>query len=64
VSKTKQSFNPFYLLAMLFGIVFTITACAFGLMMLRSIRPEGLPQAGDPGFGLMDLLSQHGHTVG
>jgi hypothetical protein len=58
-----QRFNPFYLLAMLFGISFTITACAYGLMMLRAIRAEGLPQEGQSGFGLMDLLSQHGTAI-
>jgi hypothetical protein len=63
VPKPKQPFNPFYLLAMLFGIVFAITACAFGVMMLKSIRPEGLPESGAPGHGLMDLLSQHGTAI-
>src|ERR1700730_6316054 len=61
--RASQRFNPFYLLAVLFGIAFTITACAYGLMMLRSIRAEGLPQEGQPGFGLMDLLSQHGTAI-
>jgi len=61
--KVKAPINPFYLLAMLFGIAFTITACAYGLLMLRSIRAEGLPQEGQPGFGLMDLLRQHGTAI-
>jgi hypothetical protein len=60
---SKKPFNPFYLLAMLFGIAFTITACAFGVMMLKSIRPEGLPEAGAPGHGLMDLLGRHGTAI-
>ncbi len=59
----KQPINPFYLLAMLFGVAFTITACAYGLMMLKSIRPEGLPREGEPGAGLMDLLRQNGTTL-
>jgi hypothetical protein len=63
MAKSKQPFNPFYLLAILFGIAFTITACAYGLMMLKSIRPEGLPRAGQSGAGLMDLLSQHGAAI-
>ncbi len=61
--RASQRFNPFYLLAMLFGIAFTITACAYGLMMLRSIRAEGLPQEGHPGYGLMELLRQHGTAI-
>ena len=63
MAKSKQSFNPFYFLAMLFGIAFTITACAYGVMMLKSIRPEGLPRPGQPGSGLMDLLSQRGIAI-
>jgi hypothetical protein len=61
--RPTQRFNPFYLLAMLFGIAFTITACAYGLMMLRANRGEGLPQEGQPGFGLLDLLSRHGTAI-
>jgi hypothetical protein len=61
--RSRQRFNPFYLLAMLFGVAFTITACAYGVMMLRANRAEGLPQEGQPGFGLMDLLSRHGTTI-
>jgi hypothetical protein len=63
MAKSKQPFNPLYFLAMLFGITFTITACAFGVMMLKSIRPEGLPRPGQAGSGLMDLLSQHGVAI-
>jgi hypothetical protein len=63
MAKSKQPFNPFYFLAILFGIAFTITACAFGVMMLKSIRPEGLPHPGQAGSGLMDLLSQRGVAI-
>jgi hypothetical protein len=63
MAKSKQPFNPFYFLAVLFGITFTITACAFGVMMLKAIQPEGLPRPGQPGSGLMDLLSQHGVVI-
>jgi hypothetical protein len=62
-SKRRLQFNPFYLLAMLFGVAFTVTACAYGLMMLRANRAEGLPQEGQPGFGLLDLLSRHGTAI-
>jgi hypothetical protein len=63
MAKSKQPFNPFYFLAMMFGIAFAITACAYGLMMLKSIRPDGLPRPGQPGSGLMDFLSQHGVAI-
>lgn len=61
--RRTQRFNPFYLLAMIFGIAFTITACAYGVMMLKSIRPGGLPRPGERGAGLMDLLSDHGAMI-
>lgn len=63
MARTGQRFNPFYILAMIFGVAFTITACAYGLMMLKSIRPEGLPREGQPGAGLMDLLRQQGTAI-
>jgi hypothetical protein len=63
MAKSKQPFNPFYFLAMMFGIAFTITACAYGLMMLKSIRPDGLPRPGQPGSGLMDFLSHRGVAI-
>jgi hypothetical protein len=63
VPRPTQRFNPFYLLAMIFGIAFTITACAYGVMMLKSIRPGGLPRPGERGAGLLDLLSEHGATI-
>ncbi len=63
MSKLKTNFNPFYLLAMIVGIGFTITACAYGLMMVRAIHSEGLPQRGEAGFDLMDLLNKRGTLI-
>ncbi len=59
----KEPSNPFYLLAMLLGVAFTLTACAFGLLLLRSQRPEGLPAQGQSGYELMELLNHHGVTI-
>ncbi len=61
--RSTHRFNPFYLLAMIFGIAFTITACAYGVMMLKSIRPGGLPHPSERGAGLMDLLNDHGAMI-
>jgi hypothetical protein len=63
MSKPKPPINPFYLLAMLFGVVFTLTACAYGVMMVHANRVEGLPDRGQPGFDLMDLLNKRGAAI-
>ncbi len=63
MSKRKEPLNPFYLIAMAFGLGFTITACAFGVLMVRANRSEGLPEAGQSGYGLMDLLNRHGMAI-
>jgi hypothetical protein len=55
--------NPFYLLAIFFGLAFTITACGFGVLMVKSIHPGALPAAGQQGYALMDLLDRHGMTT-
>ena len=63
MSKPKQPINPFYLLAMLFGLLFTLTACAYGVMMLHDVSGNGLPQRGEAGFDLMDLLNKKGMAI-
>jgi hypothetical protein len=40
VPKTKEPLNPFYVLLVIVGVVFLITACGYGLMAWRAIRPE------------------------
>lgn len=36
----KKGFNPFYVLLVVVGTTFCLTACAYGLMAMRSLRPE------------------------
>jgi hypothetical protein len=55
--------NPFYLLAIFFGMAFTLTACGFGVLMVKSMHPGGLPAAGQSGYALMDLLDRHGMAI-
>ena len=54
--------NPFYALALVFGLLFTLTACADGVLMLRSNR-AGLPHRGEPGYELLNLLDRHGTEI-
>jgi hypothetical protein len=55
--------NPFYALALLLGLAFTITACADGVLMMKTNRAGTLPRPGEPGFALMDLLDRHGTAI-
>jgi hypothetical protein len=58
--KSKEPINPFYVLSMLFGGAFTVTACAFGLLMLRSTRSGS---AGVIEHPLLILMQQHGMAI-
>ncbi len=36
----KKGFNPFYVLLVIVGTAFCLTACAYGLMAMRALRPD------------------------
>ncbi|MCA9214169.1 MAG: hypothetical protein KDB27_13950 [Planctomycetales bacterium] len=38
MSKKKNRTNPFYVLLVVAGVCFCLTACAFGMLMLRDMR--------------------------
>jgi hypothetical protein len=48
---------------MLFGLAFTLTACAFGVLMVRSNRDVAPPKPGESGYALVDLLDRHGMAI-
>jgi hypothetical protein len=58
VAKAKAPVNPFYVLVVVFGVVFVITACAYGTMAYRAIAPAVDAQARDQ--GLMGFLDRYG----
>lgn len=68
VAKSKEPINPFYVLTAVFGVAFTITACGYGLLMLRANRSAAL-QTSEPVASplrlhpLMNLLDQHGILI-
>jgi hypothetical protein len=58
VSKPQTATNPFYMVLVIAGILFVITACAYFTMAVR--------EAGGvmtPSNGLMAIVSRHGMTV-
>ena len=59
----KELPNPFYLLSVIAGVAFTVTACAFGLLILRTNRGLYSPDADPSEQPLMNLLDQHGLAI-
>lgn len=59
----KKRTNPFYILLVLVGISFTITACAYGVMTVRGIRPELVADGEESGAGLMHYLDKEGFSL-
>ena len=58
MAKAKAPVNPFYVLVVVFGVVFVITACAYGTMAYRAIAPAVDAQARNE--GLMGFLDRFG----
>lgn len=59
----KKKTNPFYVALLVVGIVFGITACAYGVMTVKMLRPEGADEVRSAGSGLLFFLDQHGFKV-
>ena len=57
MSKPKSPVNPFYVLLVIAGIAFAITACAYGVLTIRGIR--GTPETP----GIMTMLDEHGMAI-
>ena len=58
MAKAKAPVNPFYVLVVVFGVVFVITACAYGTMAYRAIALAVDAQARSQ--GLMGFLDRFG----
>jgi hypothetical protein len=59
----KDPINPFYILSGIAGVAFTVTACAYGLIMVRANRGQSLIEEGGQVHPLLNLLDQHGLTI-
>jgi hypothetical protein len=59
----RNATNPFYVLLVGVGILFVVTACAYGVMTVRMIEPVG----GDAEVGgphdLMGFMDRHGFAA-
>jgi hypothetical protein len=58
MAKAREPVNPFYVLLVLLGIVFLVTACAYGVMAYRAISPNVELQAKP--HPLTEFLDEHG----
>ncbi len=54
-----KAVNPFYVLLMLTGVVFAITACAYGVMTVKFLDPWQLPE-GQADSGVLAWLDRYG----
>lgn len=54
--------NPFYVLLVILGISFALTACAYSVMTLKASRPAAEEQRGS-GAALLEFLNQHGAAL-
>ncbi len=61
--KRRKTFNPFYSLLVVLGVAFVITACSYGLVLLRSTRPMDAMRAGNAQNPLLQLMQRHGQTI-
>jgi len=63
MTNSRQPTNPFYVLCVLAGIAFTVTACAYGVMMLRSNRGLDLSSTAPAEHPLMSFLDRYGMII-
>jgi hypothetical protein len=61
LSQAKNT-NPLYYLVAALGIVFTISACTYGVMSFRAAK-GGDVFAKDTDAGLMRVMREHGGTI-
>jgi len=60
-----KTINPFYVLLVLLGIAFSITACAYGVMAFKAVHAgrqgaDDAPPADAAGSGLLEFMDKHG----
>jgi hypothetical protein len=63
MSNRKSPINPFYVLCVVAGMLFTVTACAYGVLMVRANRGLDLSQDGLAEHPLMSFLNRYGMII-
>ncbi len=57
--RDSEPVNPFYVLLIVVGVAFTLTSCAYGVMMFKSDLPLARVDMGAP-VGLLGFLNAYG----
>lgn len=67
MAKKHSGVNPFYVLLVIVGIAFTLTACAYGVMAIRAIHPSAAGKYSrddnPAGKALLVFLDRHGAST-
>jgi len=63
MAKKKDRINPFYVLLVIVGVIFFITACAYGLMALKSFSPAGAQANSAAGERLLRFMNDWGMSL-
>jgi hypothetical protein len=63
MSKSNQPANPFYWLCIVAAVAFTVTACAYGVFMLRANRGLDVSGPASEEHPLMSLLDRYGMII-
>ena len=56
---TKKRVNPFYVLVIIVGVLFSVTACAYVVMTVRQLNSAGSRETNE----FMQWVDQHGLTA-
>ena len=67
MAKRKQGINPFYVLLVIVGTAFVVTAFAYGLMAFNTVHPISATSDSsviqDPNHPLWQMLRRHGNRL-
>jgi len=59
-----KPFNPFYLLLVIVGTAFCVTACAYGVSAMRDLRPQkSTPERRVQASTLPAFIEKHGNRL-
>ncbi len=59
----KKAINPFYVLLVLLGVVFFVTACAYGVMAISDLRSSAYYTQPETAHPLMELMRERGGSI-
>ena len=60
MGKVKEAPNPFYILLIVAGIVFAVTACAYGVMAFHAVKTASATVDSIGVNWLLEFMAEHG----